>query len=52
MHPRVFFVTNHFQDEGHAKHEDMRTAPTAHLVPPVGGIHLEIPTSHTWLLVS
>ena len=52
MHPRVFFVTNHFQDERHTMHEDMRTTPTAHLVPPVGGIYLEIPTSHTWLLVS
>ena len=41
MHPRVFFVTNHFQDERHAMHEDMRTAPIAHLVPPVGRIYLE-----------
>ena len=51
------FVANHFQvrigkNEEHTVPENMRTAPTAHFVPLVDGTHLEISTSHTWILVS
>jgi hypothetical protein len=49
--PSGIFVANYFQ-VGIERTRDIRCTPTAHLVLPVDGTHLEIPTSHTWLLVS